>query len=496
MRRNWSGGVLYRVAMLSVVGACAAGAWAQAATAGRSGASTVEALMVSDIHFEPFWDPAKAVKLDKAPVAEWKAILAGPEAADRAAKFDELEQACHTRGADTSNALFQSSLRAIRANAGGAKFALLSGDLMAHGFECKFQHIFPAQKPGEYGEFAEKTIEYVMGELRAALPGVPVFAALGNNDSNCGDYQLDAKSPFLEDSGKTMTADVPPAERAEALRTFAAGGYYSVSLPAPMKHARLLVLDDLFESRRYATCGGKADAAPSQEQIAWLKGQLDAARKDKEKVWVMAHIPPGVDPYSTMLKMVDVCHGGAPQMFLKSEALPETIARYGDVVRLAVFGHTHMDEMRLLEPTSEEMDEEMAERGIAVKLVASISPINGNQPSFALANIDPGTAVLKDYRVIAASNAADPNASTGTKWAEEYDFAKAYGEEGFTAVTVKDLIAGFATDSAAKEPETQRYIRYYGSGMDTRALGMFWRPYVCSLAEDGAEGYRKCMCGE
>ena len=37
-------------------------------------------------------------------------------------------------------------------------------------------------------------------------------------------------------------------------------------------------------------------------------------------------------------------------MFLSSEALPETMAKYGDVIRLAIFAHTHMDEMRLLEP--------------------------------------------------------------------------------------------------------------------------------------------------
>ena len=35
-------------------------------------------------------------------------------------------------------------------------------------------------------------------------------------------------------------------------------------------------------------------------------------------------------------------------MFLSSEALAETMARFGDVIRLAIFAHTHMDEVRLL----------------------------------------------------------------------------------------------------------------------------------------------------
>ena len=100
---------------------------------------------------------------------------------------------------------------------------VLSGDLIAHDFQCKFEATFPKAKPGEYRAFVEKTIEYVMRELRAALPGVPVYAALGNNDSDCGDYELDANSAFLADVGKTLTADFPAEERAEALRDVCRG---------------------------------------------------------------------------------------------------------------------------------------------------------------------------------------------------------------------------------------------------------------------------------
>jgi len=45
--------------------------------------ATVPALLLSDIHFEPFWDKAKAPQLAVAPVSEWKAILAAPSSPDR-----------------------------------------------------------------------------------------------------------------------------------------------------------------------------------------------------------------------------------------------------------------------------------------------------------------------------------------------------------------------------------------------------------------------------
>ncbi len=123
-------------------------------------------------------------------------------------------------------------------------------------------------------------------------------------------------------------------------------------LPAPIAHTRMLVLDDLFMSRRYATCGGKPNPAPAAAQIVWMEQQLDAARRSHEKVWVMTHIPPGVDPYGTATKVLDLCSGGKPQMFLKSEALPDAMSNYGDVIELAIFAHTHMDEMRLLKPAA------------------------------------------------------------------------------------------------------------------------------------------------
>ena len=404
--------------------------------------------MVSDIHFEPFWDPEKAAQLATAPVATWKAILSSPDSAGRAEKFAAVEQTCHAKGEDTTYALLTSSLRAMRNDAAGAKFITVSGDLMSHAFTCKFATVFPKASPGDYRAFAEKTVEFVVESLRSSFPGVPVYAALGNNDSGCGDYQLDASSDFLSDAGKVITADLRGPERARALEEFAAGGYYSATLPAPVEHTRLLILDDLFMSRRYQTCSGNDDSAPAAAQIAWLEKQLSDARDKHEKIWVLAHIPPGVDPYSTVTKGKDICKGNAPQMYLSSEALPEALARYGDVIKLAIFAHTHMDEVRLLEPAKTSAKEE----GVPVKMVSSISPVDGNNPSFTVARVDPAKGQLEDYRVFVASN----KTGIDTTWTEEYDYAKAYHEPAFSAGDLRNLIDGFQSDTKAtieREPE-------------------------------------------
>lgn len=474
-----------RVVVLCAVLPLAAHGVAQPAGGGEPAAP---ALLVSDIHFEAFWDPGKASQLAVAPASGWKAILAAPESPDRAQRFAGLQQTCAARGMDTSYPLFASSLNAMRSDARGIKFITISGDLISHSFDCKYKTLFPQSAQGEYRAFVEKTIEFVIDSLRGDFAGVPVYAALGNNDSDCGDYQLDAQSAFLAATGKIVAADFPEPERKEAMQTFAAGGYYSVALPAPIRHTRLLVFDDLFMARKYAACSGKPDAAAAAAQIAWLAQQLERARRDQEKVWVMSHIPPGVDPYSTALKGGNICGGKSPQMFLSSEAVADMLAGFGDVIQLAIFAHTHMDEMRLLEPAKGSG----GHGAVAVKMVSSISPIDGNNPSFTLGSIDPSSGVLEDYRVFAASDQTGVN----TTWAEEYDYARAYREPSFSALPVAHLVAEFKGDAAAQSQASENYLRNYFVGDVAGALKPFWPQYVCAVANHTADAYRACVCAK
>lgn len=456
----------------------------QSAAQARHRQPSVSALFLSDIHFEPFWDPAKAPELAAAPVEQWPGILSSSDSPDRAEEFAALEKACHAKGSDTSYPLLTASLRSMRVNAAGPLFITLSGDLMAHSFSCKLHTTLPHASDAEYRSFAAKTIAFVMGELKAAYPGVPVYVALGNNDSDCGDYQLDPGSQFLAVTSRVVASSLPLPERTQIGRSFADGGYFSARMPAPMRRTRLLVLDDLFMSARYASCAGKRDPKPAADQIAWLRMQLESARQSRQNVWVMAHIPPGIDAYSTARKMRDVCGGQAADTFLSSDALGSTLAEYGDVIRLVLFGHTHMDELRLLEPAPELP----THPAVPVKMVASISPVDGNRPSFTLAQIDPATADLVDYEVYAASDAS------GSSWQKEYDFAQTYKVPAFTAGALSALIAGFSADRKASAEASQSYLRNYFVGDRAAALQTFWPAYVCTLENMTPEAFRSCVC--
>jgi len=52
---------------------------------------------------------------------------------------------------------------------------------------------------------------------------VPVYVALGNNDSDCGDYKLDAHSAFLAAVGEEVAKSFPAAERKGIVDSYAGG---------------------------------------------------------------------------------------------------------------------------------------------------------------------------------------------------------------------------------------------------------------------------------
>jgi sphingomyelin phosphodiesterase acid-like 3 len=441
--------------------------------------------LLSDFHFDPFHDPGKVQQLVSAPTSQWREILASPATADQATTFAALQRQCGARGVDTPYALLQSSLRAAHAEAPQVSFITVTGDFIAHGFSCRYAAIIPGKSPSDYAAFVEKTVEYVTKELRRAFPQVPIYAALGNNDSDCGDYRLDGNSDFLAATGRILAAGLPKSDRKKVLADFATGGYYSVTMAAPMQNTRVIVLDDLFMSRTYATCGGKHDTAASSAQLAWLQKELAAARQRQQKVWVIGHIPPGVDIYATFSKMQNVCEGAMPQMFLASNELAEVLVANADVMRLGLFAHTHMDELRLLESQND-----TTKGHVAIKMVSSISPVDGNNPSFTVAQVDPSSATLVNYQVFAASNQTGVDIS----WSKEYDYAQTYHQPSFSVATLEKLLSEFRRDPHASTDESQAYIHNFFAGDSSSLIKPLWPQYVCGLSHSTAKGFTGCVC--
>jgi sphingomyelin phosphodiesterase acid-like 3 len=143
-----------------------------------------------------------------------------------------------------------------------------------------------------------------------------------------------------------------------------------------------------------------------------------------------------------------------------------------------------MDEIRLIQGTN---------GAVPVKLVPSISPINGNEPSFIVAQVAPDTATLKDYEVYSASTA------DGTGWGREYQYSAVYGLPDFSAASVSQLTSHLIDDKSGEDETSRAYERYFLAGGGTfAALGLqrLWPEYSCSLRERQPAAFHRCMCPE
>jgi sphingomyelin phosphodiesterase acid-like 3 len=454
----------------------------------RSPPASVDVVMLSDLHFDPFYDPAKLSELLRAPITEWPAILSKPDSTARPVTFTDLQTACGVRGTDSPWPLVLSALREAKQRQPAPLFVTVSGDLLAHGFICKFRRLDPSAAPAEASAFAAKTVAFLSQQLNGVYPAVPLYLALGNNDSSCADYFESPNSAFLRSAAVSFAANLrDPEARASLAATFPHLGDYSVMLPGAMRNTRLIVLQNIYESSHYRDCSNEPNAAPAAEQITWLRKQLTEVRESGQQAWVIAHIPPGVDVYTTyhryLLAPGEACNVKQPLMFLSSEVLAETIAEFGDVVRLAMFAHTHMDEIKFLQSPDG--------NAVPAKLVPSVSPINGNDPSFIVAQVVPQTATLKDYEVYSAMNAQ------GAAWNREYRYSDVYHLPDFSAKSAEQITSQLVADKSGEDETSRAYERYFLSGGGTFAsLGLqrLWPAYSCSLREFDPAAFRRCMC--
>lgn len=447
--------------------------------------------MLSDLHFDPFRDPAKVPALRSAPVMQWSRILNDPDSITQAADFAALQTACKSRGADSSWAVVKSTLAAAHTQQPAPLFITVSGDLLTHNFDCRMKTLDKEATAEQISDFAEKTIAFLASEMRQSFGGTPTYLALGNNDSGCTDYHQTVNSRFVKNTALSLASGFTrPQDQKVVVQAFSSRGDYSVLLPHSMHGTRLVVLQNVFGTPRFAACESEetAGAVPSATaQMDWLREQLAAARREHQKVWVMAHIPPGVDTYASFHKFVGkpegMCSVASPVMMLNSDDLTRLLTDYAGEVKLALFAHTHMDEIKLLHNPQG--------ASIPAKLIPSVSPINGNTPSFLLATVQPQTATMLDYAVYAASD------SKASSWSEEYRYSGAYHMPDFSADSVGQLATRMERDKDGTDEISVTYQRWFLPGDDgkfARGLKTIWPSYACAISENGGPLYRRCMC--
>ena len=84
------------------------------------------------------------------------------------------------------------------------------------------------------------------------------------------------------------------------MQSFPTGGYYPASAPGTSKH-RIVILNTVFFSTDYRNQCGDPKDDPGDDQLRWLAAQLQDAANKGNKVWLLYHIPYGIDAYNSVI---------------------------------------------------------------------------------------------------------------------------------------------------------------------------------------------------
>jgi sphingomyelin phosphodiesterase acid-like 3 len=415
-------------------------------------------LSISDIHFNPFADPALVAKLEAADVSQWDAIFAS-----------STVTAFNIYGSDVNDPLLRSALAEMQKQLPSPAFVLISGDFLAHGFDKTYQQTATDKSPAAYTAFVTKTVAYVASALRKAYPGVRIYPTLGNNDSDCGDYAVAPNGAFLANFRDVWG---PIVGSPSFSRRFPTGGYYHADVPG-LKNVRIIALNTNYFSTHYQNPCGTPGPDPGLRELEWLDAELLLARAEHKRVWLLFHIPPGMDVYDTETAG-GTCPELKPQTFWKDEYAQRYLritAAHRKTILGSFAGHTHQDEFRIA-------------NGNFIHMTPSVSPIFGNNPAFEIVDVGRSGDVA-GYVAWHLPNVTLP-------WAREYSFDEAYGKSKYDTATLTALAAAVGTDPATRET----YFGYSSSmsPKSTASALATWQGYWCGLQAMTGAAFTACRC--
>jgi sphingomyelin phosphodiesterase acid-like 3 len=439
-------------------------------------AIAAEAVILTDIHFNPLADKSLGDQLAAAPAEQWAAIL------------ERGNERISIYGEDTDWKLLQSALAAIKAQP-KPDFALVPGDFLAHGFRTRFNASVAQHDDAAYRRFVAATMRFLALQLEAAFGHAPILPALGNNDSDCGDYGVTPGGSFLTNSEATVagmigTAALRGPTGDDFARSWSALGNYIVPAAA-LANTSVIAFNDNFLSPNYRdTCGGAGEGNPARATLAWLDRALADAASAHRKVILIYHIPPGTDAFATAKQnacpVTPVPLLAAPY----AEELHALMRRYRDTIVGDIAGHLHTDAFRILRDQDNAFG--------FVMIAPALSPIFAQNPSFRRITMTEGGAIT-DTTTFYLANLLQAGAGATPQWRAEASFDQAWGVSGFDTSSLEKLYRDIAASSDTRE----RWIASYGvQGPGSGAITpQSVATYRCSVGTDRIEDFARCLCG-
>jgi sphingomyelin phosphodiesterase acid-like 3 len=416
-------------------------------------------LSVTDIHFSPFHDSSTVKQLIQTSYTQWDTVFS---------QIEDKKIAVYNE--ETTPELFELLLKSMGKQKERISAVVFTGDILAHNFNELFYEYSGNTQEKAKNDFIYKTMGYVSFKLRQTFPDAPIYFSLGNNDSYEGDYKVVDDGIFLQNTTNLFyknfidpDADTINEKEREGgfYTTYSAHGYYNQKFPL-INNGRIIGLNTIFFSVKYS------DTSPGQEELDWLEEQLLASEKAGEKVWLLLHIPPGINVYSSQEKSTQQTIRGL--LFWRqpyNERYLELVQRYHEIIVTSFAGHTHMDDFRLIynQDTINQVP-----LGF-IHISPSVSPVFGNNPSFQIIEVNKNTGTITETTTYYADiNEEQPD------FRKEYEYTSTYhvtpGLNGLDS-----LYQMFPNNQEMLD----NYIGFYPVSSTEAAITSSWQWYWCGI---------------
>ncbi|MFZ4480150.1 MAG: hypothetical protein ACOYNZ_09710, partial [Rhodoferax sp.] len=396
-------------------------------------------------------------------------------------------------GADTNYPSLVLALAGVKQNMGASPLVIFTGDILGHYFSQTFFSLYyanlglavpsaaainaDATAVAAMKAFADKTLAFFMDQVRSSVGSVPVMFALGNADSYLGAVP---EPSFLSNNAELFYSKFlqGAADHAEFLSTFKKGGYYSAEPPGT--NLMVIALNTLM----FVPFLKDFEQSAVTAELAWLDSRLAAAKASGKKVWLLMHVPPGADIYSTAINDYKGKPTASATMMWEPQyqaAFLQTVSNYPGLIALTLAAHTHMDEFRIYSP------------GNVLEITPSITPYFGNNPGFRVFSFAKETLKPVDYISFNYDLATDP-----PQFNKYYTFSDAYPLSANLNASFEQLSSELATN---KEKQARYRDHYFSAHRYSIPIaGTFklitdadWPVYDCGSRVMEQQAFIDCM---
>jgi sphingomyelin phosphodiesterase acid-like 3 len=416
-------------------------------------AGQAQALLVSDIHFNPFCDASLVPSLIASPAAQWDSILASSQ-----------DKSLNCYGQETNYNLLAYGFKAMKAACPSPECIIYTGDLPCHGVWDTFLRF--SSNLGERDQFLTKLVEFMGRKFRGAFPGAPVYFALGNNDSFCADYKITPRGSYLRATALPFSRHFLNQSQPSGafLQDYQNLGCYNLAGPAP--GLRVIAINSNYLSIHWSCqCCPGSPGDPASEQLDWLEAQLAAAGRNGQAVWLLMHIPPGINAYNTAGLVGPDGKLQAARMDLKDEynaRLLSIMRGHAEVLKAGFCGHTHMDHFRAIA--------QRPNPAAMLRITPALNTLFGGNPAFQVLSFSQSGFVpseLVTYYLDLESAPEVPGPGEGDDgsqtdypfWRWEYGFASAYGVNDLSPQALLALSKAMRADESLRE----KFRRFYNA---------------------------------